>query len=688
MNLALGHRLETLQDGLTTFCNGVAVPMPLTQTRLDIQIVAGLAMVKRSSLFRNTEDMPIEAVMTFPVGFDAVVTGLSATINGRRLIGTAKEKAEARAVYEAALDEGKLSVLHEEALRGIHVLSVGALPAGAEVEVVLEQTLALTDVGGTPFLRLPMTAGHIYGTSPLLPSDDLVTAAGVQHLAKLRVSLDQGQAILPDSSILALNEDLEIVLDRAVELRCQGSSFGKLVGQSANGRLVELNLAKQAGSDAALDLHVIVDRSGSTGDLVHEGDITISEAMRDGLIQEFAKLGSQDKINLWQFDNQCQHLGAASGAGAVALAQQLEGPSGGTELAGAIETALQKGAKDILVLTDGQTWAHMVEDLKGKAVRISAILVGPSSLDANIGHLCALTSGQVLYCPGRDVASSLQSAFAGLRVSGEPITGKASESGPQTLTCRRGGVTIRADWMQEATSIENPDRARSVGRYAAALALPLLSDVAAEAWARAHSLCTHMSSLVLVDEAGEVSQGFSQMRKVPMMEARMADVGLSRPRAIGEPLMRSTDASGSMDSYYPPESVNRVLPRPSYESTPAPEKPNQGIGSIAKIIARHLTAAPDQDRFQIFAGFAWDRFGDDLLAHDLRTLTPTQIEVLQGLEDQLVAAAKTQGNAALENGQATIFALGLIAQSQGGRLASRFARRALKDAPDWVKLPV
>ena len=685
MNRELGHRLETLQDGLTTFCNGVAIPMPLTQTRLDIQIVAGLAIVKRSCLFRNTEDAPIEAVMTFPVGFDAVVTGLSATINGRRLIATAKEKDAAREVYEAALDDGKLSVLHEEALRGVHVLSVGALPAGAEVEVVLEQTLALTDVGGTPFLRLPMTAGHIYGTSPLLPSDDLVTAASVQHLARLRVSLDQGQAILHDGSILAPNEDLEIVLDRAVELRCQGASFGTLVGQSADGRLVELNLAKQAGSDAALDLHVIIDRSGSTSGLVREGDVSISEAMRKGLIQEFAKLGSQDKINLWQFDDQCQHLGAASGPGAVALAQQLEGPSGGTELGGAIEAALQKGAKDILVLTDGQTWAHMVEDLKGKALRISAILVGPNSLDANIGHLCALTGGQLFYCPGRDVASSLQSAFAGLRVLGEPITGQTSETSPQSLTCRRGGVTIRAAWMQEPDSIENPEMAQSVGRYAAALALPLLGDVAAEAWARAHSLCTHISSLVLVDDAAEVSQGFSQMRKVPMMEA----VSFARPRSMCEALgsPRGLDASYS-PSYIPQYGSARGSIRPTQISAPAFRKTGQEHGSIARIIARILTAALDQDRFQIFVDFAWDRFGDDLLAHDLTALTPSQIEVLQLLEDQLVAAAKTHGSDALENGQVKIFALGLIAQSQGGRLASRFARRALKNAPDWVKLPV
>lgn len=677
--MALGHRLETLQDGLTTFCNGKAVSMPLTQTRLDIQIVAGLAMVKRSSLFRNTETTPIEAVMTFPVGFDAVVTGLSATINGRRMIGTAKEKAEAREVYETALDDGKLSVLHEEVLRGIHVLSVGALPAGAEVEVVLEQTLALTDVAGTPFLRLPMTAGQIYGTSPLLPSDDLVTATDVKHSAKLRVSLDQGRAVLPGGSVLALNEDTEILMDRAVELRLEGAGFGKLMGQSADGRLVELNLEPLAGSDALLDLHVIVDRSGSTGTPVLRGDISVSQAMRDGLIQEFARLGKQDKINLWQFDDQCQDLGSATGAGAVALAQRLEGPNGGTELAGAITAALAKGAKDILVLTDGQTWAHMVEDLKGKALRVSAILAGPGSLDANIGHLCALTGGQVFYAPGRDVASSLRSAFAGLRVSGEPIQGQVNKSGPKTLTCRRGGVNIRAEWLKDAVTLENPELAQCVGRYAAALALPLMGEFAAEGWARSHSLCTHMTSLVLVDDAGEVSQGFSQMRKVPIMEP-------TRVALRSEPSVRCYPMSASDWSDNAPQRRSMISYSEDYTIISAPTKPRKGPSLAASILARMLPAAPKAERFQIFAGFAWDRFGDDLLAFDLTILTVQQIDLLQKLEDLLIAKAKSQGNAVFGRDHARIFALGLIAESQGDRLANRFARRALKYAPAWVTL--
>lgn len=676
--MALGHRLETLQDGLTTFCNGKAVPMPLMQTRLDIQIVAGLAMVKRSSLFRNTESTPIEAVMTFPVGFDAVVTGLSATIDGRRMIGTAKDKAEAREVYETALDEGRLSVLHEEVLRGIHVLSVGALPAGAEVEVVLEQTHALTDADGTPFLRLPMTAGQIYGTSPLLPSDDLITA-DVKHLAKLRLSLDQGRAILLDGSILALNEDLDIFLDRAVELRLDGTSFGKLVGQSADGITVELYLEKQASSDAAFDLHVIVDRSGSTSSPVRESDMSISQAMRDGLIQEFAKLGSQDKINLWQFDSQCQHLGAATGAEAVVLAERLQGHAGGTELAGAINAALAKGAKDILVLTDGQTWAHMVEDLKGKSLRISAILVGPNSLDANIGHLCALTGGQVFFAPGRDVASSLRSAFAGLRVSSQPIQGQVNKTGPKNLTCRRGGVTIRAEWMNEHTTPENPEMAQSVGRYAAALALPLLGDVAAEAWARSHSLCTHITSLVLVDDAGEVSQGFSQMRKVPMMA----------PSSLAGQGLYMRPASAPSYSAEPPLASRRMRMASSdihdmRQSLPSTSTPHRETGIIPAFLARIRPDQAKSSRFQAFAGFAWDRFGDDLLGGYLTCLTTEQIEVLGQLEDQLIA--KSQADGSLERNQARTFALGLIAQFQGDRLANRFAKRALKDAPDWVKL--
>ena len=87
---ALGHRLDTLHDGLTTFRNGEPAPMPLLHTEIGVRILAGLAIVRTTRKFSNAEETPIEAILTFPVGFDATVTELAATIDGRRMLGVAK----------------------------------------------------------------------------------------------------------------------------------------------------------------------------------------------------------------------------------------------------------------------------------------------------------------------------------------------------------------------------------------------------------------------------------------------------------------------------------------------------------------------------------------------------------------------------------------------------------------------
>ena len=65
-----------------------------------------------------------------PVGFDTVVTGLSATVADRKLIAIAKTRSTARDDYEDAIDEGKMEILHEEVLKGVHTLSVAQLAPG------------------------------------------------------------------------------------------------------------------------------------------------------------------------------------------------------------------------------------------------------------------------------------------------------------------------------------------------------------------------------------------------------------------------------------------------------------------------------------------------------------------------------------------------------------------------------
>ena len=694
--MAFGHHLETLHDGLTTFRHGEPVQVPLVATKIDISIEAGLALVRTARTFCNAEDAPIEAVMTFPVGFDAVVTGLVATIDGRRLVGTAQEKAEARETYEEAIDEGRLSILHEEVLRGIHILSVGALPPQAEVIVELEQAIPLVDAGGIPFLRLPMTVGQIYGTSPLLPTDDLVTAGGVRHHASLTVSVDKGRAVMGGHTLVP-DEARAILLDHAVELRIEGGAFGCRKGRAADGRVVEVCFEPAAAARVPLDLHVMVDRSGSTMTPVREGGLSVWEAMRDGLASELAVLRPTDRITLWQFDHSCTCLGSARGEACAKLPAKLEGPDGGTELGNALRAALKNGAKDILVMTDGQTWAHMVEEFKGEGLRISAILVGPASLDANIGHLCALTGGQVLYAPGRDVASALRSAFAALRKPTAAVEGKISAKGPDHLTTMRGGVNIRATWSESNDKTQG-QAGDAVGGFAAALSLPLLKTYQAEAWARAHSLCTHSTSLVLVDEAGEATEGFSRMRKVPLMDASVsfsvAPPSSAKHRSLGQAMPNFSASSA-------PRRVAFGVPGPtSMDMEPEAAQPNHvsqrhrarpeiKAASIKdRIIKRLLSQNKRKDidpAASLFTGFAWDIHGDALLNGDVSSLSIEQIEAVMALAALLMTEARSQVHPIENISEASNLALGLIARRMEDRLADRFARRALKDAPPWVE---
>jgi hypothetical protein len=690
---ALGHRLETLNDGLTTFVNGERVPMPLMGSDIHVEVLAGAATVKTTRRFRNTEQTPIEAIMTFPIGFDAVVTGLAATIDGRRMVGVAKEKNEARETYETALDGGRMSVLHDEALRGIHILSVGALPPGAEVSVELEQVLPLTEVSGKQFLRLPMTAGQLYGNSPLMPADDLVTSESVRHEASLRVMAEEGRIYL-DGSVMRNLEEIKIPLNRAIELVIEEGSFGLLQGRSADGRAVLLSFKPTHGHEASLDLHVLVDRSGSTDGRVGAGGATIWQAMRDGLSDALRAMRRSDRISLWQFDNGCQFLGTARGDACAKLASKLQGPEGGTELAGAVRAAIAAGAKDLLVLTDGQTWAHIVDDLKGEAVSISAILVGAGSLDANVGHLCAMTGGQVFYAPGQDVSAPLRSALEALRRPGAPVVGQASETGPEKVTVLRGGITIEANWSTD----KNPQKALptdAIGRFSAALAIPLLDARAGEAWARAHSLCTHSTSLVLVDEDGQVTEGFSQMRKVANMEIaygvasyasyRLVPSMIPSSKAIYEdlsyPLSRSKASSPPS-----PEALARL--RAAIKDTrkeravqSPPQQPSTK-GLIARLMA-NLSARDRNPIEQIFKGFGWDRCGDALLAGDFSSLSPRQDTAMRSIAEELINLSSEEAYPVAEASM-LIYALGLISRKIGDRLAARFARRALNGAPDWV----
>ena len=71
---SVGHKLDALFDGATSFRGGKGRPIPLTRANISVQVTMGLATLTFLRRFQNDEEVPIEAVLTMPIGFDAVVT--------------------------------------------------------------------------------------------------------------------------------------------------------------------------------------------------------------------------------------------------------------------------------------------------------------------------------------------------------------------------------------------------------------------------------------------------------------------------------------------------------------------------------------------------------------------------------------------------------------------------------------
>src|SRR5262249_17932442 len=238
-------------------------PIPLVSTKFDVDIDGGLVTVVTKRVFRNDEAESIEATITFPIPIHAVLFELEARIDGRIVKARAQRRTLARQAYEDAIERGKAAVLHEEVLRGVHMLSVAHLRPGGEIEVSSTWVSALSFVGDRGQIRIPLTVGDIYGRSGLPDSDDLLLGGPVQT-ADLYVRYRNGVvnvlgAQLADGHArVALNAPIDLYVTQAVDK--------ELRGLAADGREVTLRIRPHRGGDTAINVAMLVDHSGSMGE--------------------------------------------------------------------------------------------------------------------------------------------------------------------------------------------------------------------------------------------------------------------------------------------------------------------------------------------------------------------------------------------------------------------------------------
>lgn len=529
---------------------GKGQPVPLAAVAVSVTIQGGLALVETKRTFRNQEESPIEALLTIPVPVQATFFGLTARIGERVLHGVAQGRSQARGTYEDAVEEGQAAMLHEEVLRGIHSLSVANLAAGATVEVSTRWTEVLRCSGSSGRLRIPMTVGEVYGSSGLSEVDDLIHG-GAPTNVPIRVRHNAGGVRLagvdaqPETKGLLL---AEVPSNVPIDVQVDTWKPGLLKGRSRDGKTVEMRIEPAGEGDADLNLAVLVDHSGSmytpcsvTG--AERGDLSSHESVRRALSGLARKLRPRDRLALWEFDNVCDPVGTGqpvAPAELPALAAALQPPRGGTEIGRALEQVIQSlETPDLLLITDGLSYDIDVQRIARSGRRIFVLLVGEDSLEAMVGHLAALTGGDVHCTFSANVAAALDACLHGLRTRCQNPQATGADA-PESIRATRCNANIEARWLGSAESAEEGEFAEAVAAHAAGLALGTLDQDAATRLAVREGLVTHLTSLVLVDRDGEKVDGLPVTRKAPLPTPPMGSGQVAYCMAMpSSPPMRS-----------------------------------------------------------------------------------------------------------------------------------------------------
>ena len=198
---------EVTQGALRVEVDEEIVECPLKHTDVKANISGFIARVTVTQTFHNPYDEKIEAVYVFPLPHTAAIDDMTMTVGERRIVGLIKRRAEAQAIYQEAIKQGKTASLLEQERPNIFTQSVGNIQPNDEVRIEISYVDVLDYDMGTYEFHFPMVVGprYIPGTPtskmPELP-DELKGKVGESE-ALLDAPLDgadpSGTGVAPDT---------------------------------------------------------------------------------------------------------------------------------------------------------------------------------------------------------------------------------------------------------------------------------------------------------------------------------------------------------------------------------------------------------------------------------------------------------------------------------------------------------
>lgn len=451
------------------------VALPLAKYDVRARIEDRVADVTVTQAFTNPYAEPLEAVYLFPLRGGCAVRHFEMKVGDRVIQGKVKERGEARAQYQKALQQGKRAALLEQERDDVFTMQVGNIPPNETVEVrlIYSERLPFFEDGRTE-MRIPLVVPPRY--IPGQPLDRDSVGDGVE------IDTDQ----VPDASRitpprLAKGFDPQVALGIEVEigdvddLECSQHATRLSSGRISLAKKNELlnrdfvlrwRLAGEKLRTNALvhngvamlsilppkrdgflglprDVIFIVDRSGSM-----EGVKMTSAARACSIL--LGTLGPRDRFAIQAFDDAQEWFAPgftpADEDGIERGARYLRGITsrGGTEMDGALAAALklpqEPGRSPVIVLiTDGQV-GNESEILKraqkgiGDA-RIFTIGVDTAVNEGFLKRLAAAAGGTSTFVVPGDALEEALCAIG--REIGDPLVTDVRIEGAEDVTPSR-----------------------------------------------------------------------------------------------------------------------------------------------------------------------------------------------------------------------------------------------------------
>jgi len=388
---------------------GLYVPAPALKTTIDVAVSGPLARTVVSQRFENRADVFVEGRYVFPLPEGAAVDTLRMQVGDRWIEGVIEGREEAKQIYEAAREEGRVTSLVEQQRPNVFTTSVANIAPRADVIVQIEYQQSLAPHNGVFGLRVPLLVAPRYvaegqltevvslssdgwgietqidddasfALSSQAPPDENYESA-VRNPVELSVDLDAGFPI-DDVQSLYHEVDIDRRTDSSVQVDLAGEvpadrdfylswkpgsltkPYGAVFGERIEGEthyiamLTPPSANARTAVGAAREVILVQDTSGSmSGESIEQAKAGLAAALR--------ALREDDTFNVIEFNSEHTIFSDEPVRATPANIRRALGfidglvADRGTEMKPALARALRDGNRDddrlrqVIFLTDG-----------------------------------------------------------------------------------------------------------------------------------------------------------------------------------------------------------------------------------------------------------------------------------------------------------------------------------------------